>query len=142
MSYYSNYKINEGTISIPNELQDKSVNILASPDRRGVSISIARDKLPSGQTFEGYAISEMTRITEALVDYKETSKTVIQIDGIRCPLWRFSWKSPQGVLYQHVAIFERNRQVVVLTASFYFEPSASQIKEVKDIFSSFKSDGL
>lgn len=132
------YTINEGTIEIPNDLIDQTINVFATGKPNEFSMSISRETMPWGVSFEEYTLAQIERLKEAFEDYTEVSKKMVKIGKDRCPVLRFHWKSPAGILHQVVTFIENDRHVVVITGSFANSMSENQYHEIVRIFQTYK----
>lgn len=56
------YRINEGLIDIPDDWQDRSVNVIGSTiTGAGVTMTITRDEIPMGMPFAEYVQGQADR---------------------------------------------------------------------------------
>lgn len=132
------YVMNEGTIEVPSNLFDSTVNVLIAPDLRNLSFSVARDKIPDGMSFEDYVLSEHGKLKEAFAEFSIKTRKIVDIGGKRCPMIQFSWKSPQGKMHQMMVMIQMQFRVLIMTASFQREITSVQAKQVIDVFKSFR----
>ncbi|MCM3755769.1 DcrB-related protein, partial [Bacillus licheniformis] len=65
------YQMQEGTLALPVEWQDKTMNVFvsAATGTEGVSFVITRERLPWGMKFAEYVSSEIRKVAKQVPDY-------------------------------------------------------------------------
>ena len=131
------FVMNEGVFDVPMELKDQTLNILSMPNGKGFSISVSRDEMPWGMTFEEFALAEYQKLSDAFNDFEELERFIIEIEKQRSPVFHFHWNSPQGKLAQILIMIECSKNVLIITASAKDSISKNQKEQIKQIFGSF-----
>lgn len=101
------YLINEGIIEIPENLIDRSVNMLMSMDGKKISYTISRDKLQPEEDLNGFIDRQLKDLSRQLSKFVESDRIEINL------------KNSPRTGYQIISTFKQNgrefyqRQVVV-----------------------------
>ncbi len=133
------YHINEGILILPKDWRDQTLNVFVTGAGKGLSLAISRDEIPWGMSFEEYVLGEIKKISENFDKFEEDGRSVIEINGARCPVVRFHWTSPQGQLFQIMTIIKLEKRVIILTATMPEVISSEQVKKIEEMFVSFKT---
>ncbi|CAB5723514.1 Uncharacterized conserved protein [Delftia tsuruhatensis] len=78
------YTCNEASFELPDELIDRSVHMLMSPDGTGVSYVITRDRLLEGEALEGFVSRQLKDLSRQSSKFREISRSPAQW-GQRAP---------------------------------------------------------
>ena len=69
------YRINEGTLDIPPDWQDRSINVIGSNSLgSGVTMTITRDDIPWGMAFIEYVDDQIRQAAEALKNFEKSAE--------------------------------------------------------------------
>lgn len=122
------YHFSEGTLELPAEWQDMTVNILTSStaSTQGMSFTIARDTLPWGMTLSEFADREMKTLSNQLQEFthiRQEANLLAAAESITC---EFSWRSSQGMIHQLMTLVNTPQKVLVFTATMEGMLSAQQ----------------
>ncbi|MBE8596496.1 DUF1795 domain-containing protein [Xenorhabdus sp. BG5] len=98
------YQINEGTLAIPDNWRDESMNVFVLPDNSGINLVINRTHVPMGSDHSTYYAQTLTQFKTHLPGYKEHQRLEIELGGD--PAWRldYQWQSPEGEMHQTVVL--------------------------------------
>ena len=113
------YRVQEGSLTLDGNWHDRSVNMFlpAGTPVEGVSVVLARDRLPAGQGPAGYATRQRQTFEKELKGFSLLRNTPGIIDGRQAHFLEFNWVADNSTLYQaYVSIFD-NDTVLNFTAS-------------------------
>jgi hypothetical protein len=120
------YEIDEGALTIPDTLVDRTVNMLMSPDGRGLSVVVTRDRLQSGEALEGFIKRQLADLSRQVNKFEEVGRAVAtlgaqsgnQVTGIQIAT-RF--KQSGQLTHQLQAVFElhERKQLLIFTCSSF-----------------------
>lgn len=68
------YQVNEAQFQLPDDLVDRSVNMLMSPDGTGVSYVITRDQLNEGEVLESFVARQLKDLSRQVSKFREISR--------------------------------------------------------------------
>lgn len=113
------YHFNEGTLELPEEWKDITVNVLTSSmdNTQGMSFTLSRDTLPWGMTLSEFTDREMTTLSKQLKEFKkirQEDNLLTHFESITC---EFTWRSSQGVIHQLMTLVNIPEKVLILTAT-------------------------
>jgi hypothetical protein len=118
------YEIDEGAFAIPDTLVDRTVNMLMSPDGRGVSVVVTRDRLQSGEALDGFIKRQLADLSRRVNKFEELGRAPAtlgtnpgtQITGVQIAT-RF--KQSSQLTHQLQAIFELSNRnhLLIFTCS-------------------------
>lgn len=137
------YRINEGTIDLPDSWKDQSINIIASSGSAsvpGLSFTITRDDVPWGMKFADYVDSEIEKAAGALTDFAILSKSALTVDGRDAVEIECTWKAKQGKMHQIITTVHAPKSAMVMTASMPGRLSDSQKAEIRQITATLRFD--
>jgi hypothetical protein len=113
------YQLNEATIDIPDNWVDKSMNIFVSAETgsQGISLVIARERLPWGMEFKEFAEGEMAKISKQLQQFKELSRDDLEIPNCIAKLFEYTWTNHQTDTHQILVMIAKERALMLITFS-------------------------
>lgn len=114
-----NYALHEGTIALPDEWLDQSINIFSHPggDPPECTIVLTRGILEPGEDLKGYAKRQTDLLAQTLSDMEIIREEDILINGHQAGEAEFSWAG-EGRRYRQRQVFlARGELVVILTAT-------------------------
>jgi hypothetical protein len=76
------YDIFEGTLTVPEGLVDRSVNMLMSADGRGMSIVVSRDRLQAGEDIEHFIKRQMSDLSRQVTKLQEQGRAEAKLGPI------------------------------------------------------------
>lgn len=94
------YRFHEGTIDIPNDWSDETLNIFKAPVESGYNLVISREKIPKAVDPSRHRDSQRKIIEENLVGFNLLERRSITIDGEDTEWIEYGWNSPQGPMSQ------------------------------------------
>lgn len=134
------FQINEGTIDLPKEWKDESINVLTASQGSGpgFSFTISRDTLPWGMEFASFASKEVDAIASNLKDYHQIASEPTEVDGQEAVLSEFRWTSAQGPIHQCMVITAKERKALIFTASMPGMISGEQKRQILSLVATFQ----
>jgi hypothetical protein len=118
------YEIDEGSLTVPDGLVDRSVNMLMSPDGRNLSVVVTRDHLQSGETVDGFIKRQLADLSRRVNKFEEIGRAPAilgadpstQIKGVQIST-RF--KQSGQLTHQLQAVFElvNRNHLLIFTCS-------------------------
>lgn len=94
------YRFNEGSLVVPDDWHDETMNIFKGPEREGYNLVISRDVVPKAVDPGAHVAEQLLAIEENLPMYAELGRSVIEIDGQSLIWLEYTWKSPEGLMNQ------------------------------------------
>ena len=93
------YRINEGSIDLPRDWQDRTINVVSSnPAGPGVSLTITRDDMPWGMAFVEYVEDQAKQAAQALKDFRIDARRELAISGAPAIEIECRWTAKQGAI--------------------------------------------
>lgn len=119
------YSINEGSIALPDHLIDRTVNMLMTPDGKGISYTISRDKLQAGENLTelidrqlkdlSRQVSKFVEIERQAIPFKNSPQTAYQITN--------SFKQNGREFYQRqIVVALKNADSILVVTGTSFAP--------------------
>lgn len=129
------YQINEGTIDLPSEWKDQTINVVSANGggAPGLTYTITRDEVPWGMDFFEWVENEIGQAGEALTQFTVVSKTAMTIGGVDAVEIECTWRAKQGEMNQIITSVNGPKTAMVLTASQQGKLSEKQKEEVRRI---------
>ncbi|MBC9246832.1 DUF1795 domain-containing protein [Paracoccus sp. 11-3] len=135
------YRINEGSIDLPNDWQDRSINVIGSNiSGPGITMTITRDDIPWGMAFAEYVDDQARQAAQALKDFKVVERRELTVNGHEAVEVECRWVAKQGPIHQIITTVQSGQRALVLTASVGGKMSNSQMAEMRRITSTLKLD--
>lgn len=136
------YRINEGTIDLPQNWHDRTINVVSSTSAGlGVSLTITRDDMPWGMKFHEYVEDQAEQAAQALKNFNILGRGEVTVGGAQAIELECKWTAQQGPVHQLITTVQHNgRSVLVLTASAGDTMSESQKSELRRIVSTLRLD--
>lgn len=134
------YQMQEGSLELPVEWKDQSINILSASraGEPGLSLTATRDDIPWGMSFEEYIADQLKQIEGTLKDFKIIAQTEIKVGDLPAHQIECRWISKQGPMHQLITTLQPGKRILVLTATIPGEFSALQRDHVQQIIASFR----
>jgi hypothetical protein len=132
------YHFQEGTLSLPEQWQDKTIHVLTAgdDDARGLSFTLSRDVLPWGMTFDEFTRREVASLSRQLTGYRQVVTEDGQLLGKTALISEFRWDSPQGAIHQMMMFVHTEPRILIFTASMVGEFSAGQKASINALLAS------
>ena len=113
------YQIQEGSVVLTGEWEDRSVNVLIprACGGKGGNLVIARDSLPGGSSFAEYLLQQQKNLTKQLPDFQ------VHLDAPAMSGWRpvhnfeFTWTNQGKPMRQLMTVIGSGDSVLSLTAT-------------------------
>src|SRR5699024_1280484 len=92
------FRINEGVIALPAGWRDQSINILSASQlgEPGLSLTVTRDDIPWGMSFQEYVADQMQQAESGLQDFTIIAQQDIALDGHAAVQLECRWVAKQG----------------------------------------------
>jgi hypothetical protein len=134
----SEYQMHEGSLSLPSDWLDKSMNVFvsASTGTEGVSFVIARERLPWGMRFNEYTNSEVQKLAKQMPEYEAVAGNETEVSGRAAYAHEFKWTNNGKPIQQLLTMVEHGRQVLMLTFTVPGTLSPTQKAQVEDVIRS------
>ena len=133
------YRINEGTLDLPRDWADRSINVVASnPTGAGASLTITRDDMPWGMSFDEYVDEQTKQAAQALKNFEVIERRSLDLAGVPATEIESRWIAKQGPIHQLITTVQNGRRVLILTASLGGEMSESQKTEMRRIVATLR----
>ncbi|MGH8781197.1 DcrB-related protein [Paraburkholderia sp.] len=134
------YQIQEGTLALPVEWQDKTMNVFVSSatGTEGVSFVITRERMPWGMKFEEYIASEIRKVAKQVPDYAEVLNEKATVSGRAAQVHEYTWINNHAPIQQRLTMVEYGQVVLMLTFTTPGAISDSQRQLMQEMISSLK----
>ncbi|RJL21840.1 hypothetical protein C9E82_21085 [Paracoccus siganidrum] len=134
------YQLNEGSIDLPADWKDQSINILSASrlGEPGLSLTVTRDDIPWGMSFQEYVDDQMKQAKASLKDFTIADQREVALNGHAAVQLECRWVAKQGPMHQIITTVLSGNRALVLTASMPGEMSATQRAEVQRIIGSLR----
>lgn len=96
MTYY----FHEGSLDVPEDWRDESMNIFRAPESEGYNLVISREKIPRSVDPQAHLAAQRAVIEETLMGFVARDRQSIELDGQRCVWMEYTWQSPEGPMNQ------------------------------------------
>jgi hypothetical protein len=132
------FAIDEGQLSIPETWQDQTLNVLADKTTGpGFTLTIARDRLPWGMSFDAYAEHEFSKVSNSFKEFVEHQRAQTTIAGATAHLIDFHWKANVGPVHQILVIVSNGEKALIFTGSNPGEMNNAQKKNFLALLNTF-----
>jgi hypothetical protein len=132
------HRMNDATLELPGDWEDKSVNVFATPDEsvHPVSLVLNRDRLKAGQDLSDLAEQRLDELESNLKQFTLIEKRQIELAGTTALEAEFKWRSDVGLMHQRQIFLPRGERVLVITITAPREMREQQKAQVDLILSS------
>ncbi|RQS88767.1 DcrB-related protein [Burkholderia contaminans] len=134
------YQMHEGTLTLPVEWQDKTMNVFvsAAAGTEGVSFVITRERLPWGMKFAEYVASEIRKVAKQVPNYAEVANEDTTVSGRTAHVHEFTWTNNQAPIHQRLTMVEYGPVVLMLTFTAPGTLSDTQREQVQAMIQSLQ----
>ncbi|KVM68088.1 MULTISPECIES: DcrB-related protein [Burkholderia cepacia complex] len=134
------YQMQEGTLALPTEWQDKTMNVFvsAATGTEGVSFVITREPLPWGMKFHEYAKAEISKLTRKVPEYVAVATDEVVVSGRAAQTHEFKWTNNGASIHQQMTMVEYGQIVLMLTFTSPGMISDSQRTQLRDMIQSLQ----
>lgn len=135
------YRMNEGTIDLPDSWQDRTINVISSSlTGPGATLTITRDDMPWGMGFVEYVEDQSKQAAQALKNFEVLGRRDMVVDSCAAVEIECRWVAAQGRVHQLITTVQDAQKVLVLTASVGGEMSENQKAEMRRVVSTLRLD--
>ena len=133
------YTLNEGTLELPVQWQDQSMNAFIIPDENNTNLVINRIPVPFVISDEEYYLQVIEQFRHGLKEYKEYQCQERVFNNVPSHLLEYQWQSPQGKTYQMTLLYIQ--QGILMTFSFSSKKTftENQKESLLNVLGSFKA---
>lgn len=113
----SPFQINEGTLSIPPDWRDKTLNIFQIPataQAKEASFIISRDESQGSRTFAEFIADQIRQCEQQLPGFKLLQRHLLS-DPCSYAWLDYTWQSPDKLVMMRQIYFERRPAVVIMS---------------------------
>lgn len=125
-----NYRFHEGSLTIPDDWRDESMNIFKTSEAEGYNLVISRERIPRSLDPQQHLAGQRKVIEDNLAGYREMDRATIDLDGESCVWLEYSWTSPEGPMNQ-VNVMRVAGEILV---SFTFTSARPLNDAQRDVF--------
>lgn len=112
------YRMQEGTLTLEGEWQDKSVNVLVPQGMpQGMNLVVSRDVLPPGMGLSDYLRQQKKVFQDELAAFRFRADEPAEIDGRHGSLLEFEWDNQGSLVHQLMVVIQDKEQVLSMTAT-------------------------
>jgi len=130
-------RFHEGSILIPDPWSDDTLTVLKAPDHEGHNLVISREPLPTGVDVLTHLDAQRFVIASTLTEFSESGRQTLTIHGQVCILLEYSWRSPEGAMFQANLMRSVGDTMVSFTFTSARPFTAHQRREIMAILASF-----
>ena len=132
------YQMQEGTLSLPADWHDKTMNVFvsAATGTEGVSFVITREALPWGMRFDEYTANEIQKLGKQAAGYEAIDSTDVKVSGRAANTHEFRWLNNGKPIHQLLTMVEYGRRVLMLTFTSPGTISDTQKAQVREMIAS------
>jgi len=134
-------QIGEGTLAIPPEWHNATVNIYTAqpPGARGVSVTVNRDRLPFGSSLHDYIEAQSKKLKGQLKDYQLLHQEQITLGQHPAYLFEFTWQSQDaGAVHQFLMTVADEQKVLNFAGTSAGKMSDSVRQQILAMLHSFR----
>jgi len=135
------YHINEGSFRIPDQAQDRSVNmLLLNHGPGGLTLVVTRDRLQEGEQLDGFLTRQMRTLASQVKGFRQQEAVPLTVGSTQLPALRVatSFKQNSATVHQlQTAILAGGGTVLVLTLTCAAPLTAEQTAYAQQMLDSF-----
>lgn len=133
------YQFNEGTLAIPTQWRDESMNVFTFPDDTGGNLVINRTPLPVGIDDDDYYQQVIYQFRSNLKGYQENAYQLTELDNHPAHLLDYQWQTPEGMMYQLSLLQIRENRLLTFTYTLSQPFSPTQKAGLLSILETFNA---
>jgi hypothetical protein len=132
------YQMQEGSLSLPTDWHDKSMNVFVSvaTGTEGVSFVVTRESLPWGMKFHEYTANEVQKLAKQVASYELIAGADTEVSGRTAYTHEFRWLNNDKPIQQLLTMVEYGKRVLMLTFTAPGTISETQKAQVQEIIQS------
>lgn len=137
-------QIGEGTLEIPSDWHNATVNIFtaAPPGVKGLSVTVNRDKIAYGATIQDYAADQRDKLNDQLQGYQLINEANVTVHEQPGQLLEFTWTSPDtGDIHQLLLTLAHGQVAINFAATCIGKMTEEQRKTLIAMLLSFRFNG-
>ena len=135
------YHINEGSFRIPDQAQDRSVNmLLLNHGPGGLTLVVTRDRLQEGEQLDGFLARQLRTLASQVKQFRQQEPMTLSAGSAQLPALRIasSFKQNNATVHQlQTAILTGGGAVLVLTLTCAAPLTAEQAEYAQQLLDSF-----
>ncbi|WP_338846905.1 DcrB-related protein [Massilia sp. W12] len=111
------FQINEGTLCVPEQWLDKSLNIFQIPAQgqaKAASFIISRDETQGQRSFAHYIADQVRQCEEQLPGFQLLQRHILS-DPCSYAWLDYTWQSPETKVLMRQLYFERRPAIVIMS---------------------------
>jgi len=132
------YVFHEGSLIIPGDWRDESMNIFKTTEAEGYNLVVSRERIPRSLDPEAHAASQRKTIEDNLPGFTEVERSAVILDGRACVWLEYSWNSPEGPMNQVNVMLVVNDILVSFTFTSGSVFNDMQRKVFREVLASYK----
>jgi hypothetical protein len=135
------YHINEGSFAIPDQAQDRSVNMLVlNHGPGGLTLVVTRDQLQAGEQLPGFLTRQLRTLSSQVKNFRQHEPETLAVGTAQLPALRVatSFKQNSATVHQlQTAVLLGPDAVLVLTLTCAAPLNAEQAAYGQQLLDSF-----
>lgn len=109
------YRMNDGTLPIPDHWRDDTVNVFTISETEGTNLVISRQRVSPELSVSDFLNQQINSFDENLKEYKKLGKQSVDIDGGTGVSVEYTFKSPEGVMHQLTTMVIKDELFISMT---------------------------
>ena len=134
------YRIQEASFELPDELHDQSVNVFTS-SRSGPSpfnVIVTRDRVESGTDLGSHVTKELQLLERTLIDFRTTYRLEHRVDGRAVEVTGATFTSGDETIQQRQVFMIEDARSLTITASAPRDFSPDQLEALNRLIQTFR----
>jgi len=134
------YHINEGSFRIPDQAQDRSVNmLLLNHGPGGLTLVVTRDRLQEGEQLDGFLTRQLRTLASQVKQFRQQEAAPVSVGSAQLPALRIasSFKQNNATVHQLQTAILTGGAVLVLTLTCAAPLTAEQSAYAQQMLDSF-----
>jgi len=134
------YHINEGSFRIPDQAQDRSVNmLLLNHGPGGLTLVVTRDRLQEGEQLDGFLVRQLRTLASQVKQFRQQEPVSLSVGSAQLPALRIasSFKQNNATVHQLQTAILTGGAVLVLTLTCAAPLTAEQTEYAQQLLDSF-----
>ena len=134
------YHINEGSFRIPDQAQDRSVNmLLLNHGPGGLTLVVTRDRLQQGEQLDGFLVRQLRTLASQVKQFRQQEPVSLSVGSAQLPALRIasSFKQNNATVHQLQTAILTGGAVLVLTLTCAAPLTAEQTEYAQQLLDSF-----
>ena len=136
-----NYHINEGSFTIPDQAQDRSVNMLVlNLGPGGLTLVVTRDLVEEGEDLDGFLTRQLRTLASQVKAFKQQERVALTVGAAQLPALQIasSFKQNNASIHQRQTVVRlAGNAVVVFTLTCAAPLNAEQEAYLQQLLDSF-----